>query len=146
MPRTVLSLKATIDNSNSFVMDRIYYLTPKGTNLKFIIAILNSRLIDFYYKFNFGSTHVGGGYLDLRGTQITKLPIKITEQQDKIVKLVDKMLFMNKRLNEIKDKQTDEKVRLEKEIKKTDEEIDQEVYKIYGITKEEQKVIEESLK
>lgn len=82
----------------------------------------------------------------MRGTQITKLPIKITEQQQEIVQLVDKMLSLNKRLNEIKDKTTDEKARLEKEIQKLDDEIDQEVYKIYGITKEEQKIIEESLK
>ena len=31
-------------------------------------------------------------------------------------------------------------------IQKLDDEIDQEVYKIYGITKEEQKIIEESLR
>ena len=56
------------------------------------------------------------------------------------------MLSLNKRLNEIKDKQTDEKARLEKEIQKIDNEIDQEAYKIYDITKEEQKIIEESLR
>ena len=77
-----------------------------------------------------------------------KFPIKIIslEKQKPLIKLVDKMLSLNKRLNEIKDKQTDEKTRLEKEIQKTDEEINQKVYEIYGITKEEQKIIEESLK
>ena len=34
---------------------------------------------------------------------------------------------------------------IEKEIQKIDDEIDQEVYKIYGITKEEQKIISISL-
>ena len=32
------------------------------------------------------------------------------------------------------------------EIKKLDAEIDEEVYKLYGITEEEQKIIEDSLK
>ena len=43
-------------------------------------------------------------------------------------------------------KQTDFKAQLEKEIQKLDNEIDEEVYKIYGITEEEKKIIEESLK
>jgi len=43
-------------------------------------------------------------------------------------------------------KQTDFKAQLEKEIQKIDNEIDEEVYKLYGITDEEKKIIEESLK
>ena len=43
-------------------------------------------------------------------------------------------------------KQTDEKAQLEKEIQKIDNEIDEEVYKLYGITEEEKKIIEGSLK
>jgi hypothetical protein len=56
------------------------------------------------------------------------------------------MLSLNHRLNEIGDKKTDERARIEDEIKKTDGEIDQLVYKIYGITEKEKKIIEESLK
>ena len=40
----------------------------------------------------------------------------------------------------------DKDVRIEEEIKKTDAEIDELVYRIYGITDEEKKIIEESLK
>ena len=39
-----------------------------------------------------------------------------------------------------------EKERLEQQIKNIDYEIDQEVYKLYGLTKEEIKIVEESLK
>ena len=39
-----------------------------------------------------------------------------------------------------------EKERLEQQIKNVDYEIDAEVYKLYGITDEEKKIIEESLK
>jgi hypothetical protein len=41
---------------------------------------------------------------------------------------------------------TDERVRIEEEIKKIDYDIDQEVYKLYGITKDEQRIIEECVK
>ena len=62
------------------------------------------------------------------------------------ISLLDKMLSLNKRLNEIGDKKTDERERIEEEIKKTDVEIDELVYKIYGITEAEKKIIEESLR
>ena len=116
-------------------------------SLKYLLSILNSKLMNFYHREK---------YLDpsknlfqkILIVNAKKFPMKIIslEKQQPIIKLVDKMLSLNKRLNEIKDKQTDEKSRLEKEIQKTDDEIDQEVYKLYGITKEEQKIIEESLK
>lgn len=38
------------------------------------------------------------------------------------------------------------KQKIEQEIKKTDNEIDELVYQLYGITEEEKKIIEESLK
>ena len=55
------------------------------------------------------------------------------------------MLSLNKRLQEEKLSQF-EKEKIEKEINKTDNEIDELVYKLYGITEEEKKIIEESLK
>lgn len=64
---------------------------------------------------------------------------------EKIIYLVDKMLSLNKRLNEIGEKKTEERARIEDEIKRTDKEIDELVYKLYGITNDERKIIEESL-
>ena len=53
---------------------------------------------------------------------------------------------LNKKLQEIGDKNTLEKQKIEQEIKKTDNEIDELVYQLYGITEDEKKIIEESLK
>ena len=60
--------------------------------------------------------------------------------------LSDKMPSLNKKLQEIGDRNTLEKQKLEEEIKKTDNEIDELVYHLYGITEEEKKIIEESLR
>ena len=66
-----------------------------------------------------------------------KLPIKKIPklEQQKFVKLVDKILLLNEK------EKRDEKV-----IAEIDEQIDTEVYRLYGLTKEEIKIIEESLK
>ena len=44
------------------------------------------------------------------------------------------------------DNKTEERARIEEEIKKTDAGIDELVYEIYGITEDEKRIIEESLK
>lgn len=123
-------------------------VTSNKTNLKIILAILNSSLMAFVYKTLFMSLSLAGGYMRVGPPQVKNLPIKqIPEsQQQPLIKLVDKMLSLNKRLNDLGDKKTDERSRIEEEIKKTDAEVDELVYHIYGITEEEKKIIEESLK
>jgi hypothetical protein len=44
-------------------------------------------------------------------------------QQKPIIQLVDTMLSLNKHLNEIRGKKTDERVRIEEEIKKTNKKL-----------------------
>jgi len=148
LPRTVLYLKAAYNEGNSFIMDRIYYLMPKDAekiNLKFVVGVLNSKLIDFYYKINFSSTHVGGGYLDLRGSQIEQLPIRIPEnyEQETVAKLVDKAILLKKQMHEMENKKTDKRNFLELESYSTDSEINKLIYKIYNLTNKEIDIVEE---
>ncbi len=157
-------LLAVYDNENYYTNDTVSLCVPwfklkkvniKGENIsdeminnskkydiKYCLGLINSNVLNFYFK------HILSSNLHVYPEAVRNLPIKrIPEsQQQTVISLVDKILSLNKRLNEIKDKQTDEKTRLEKEIQKIDNEIDKEVYKLYGITKEEQKIIEESLK
>lgn len=151
LPRTVLRLKAVLDKDNYFVMDRIYYLIPKNqnVNLNFILAFLNSKLIDFYYKFKFGSTHVGGNYLDLRGVQILELPVfrivnkKEKDMEKEISELVDRILGLNKELQKF-NPQSDKGIELKEEINRIDKDIDQKVYELYDLSEDEIKIIEGS--
>jgi len=136
-------LICTLDNEQYYNLNRLgnIVIRDKGFSLKYCLGILNSKLMDYYFQKTFNEYEVKPAHL-------RQLPIKqvtLSEQQI-IIKLVDKMLTLNKRLNDIGDKKTDEKARIEEEIKKTDNEIDEEVYKLYGITAEEKKIIEESLK
>jgi len=111
-------------------------------NLLYCLGLINSKLLNFYFK------NILSCDLHVYPEAIRNLPIKtIPEpQQQQLIKLVDKMLSLNRRLNEIGDKKTSESAKLEDEIRKTDNEIDQLVYKLYGLTKEEISIVEESLK
>ncbi len=101
---------------------------------------LNSKLINFWY----GSQFKG---INVKLNELRIIPIKIMplKSQKIIVGLVDQMLSLQKKLHESK-LAGNEKERLEQQINNTDYEIDQEVYKLYGLTKDEIKIVEESLK
>jgi len=75
------------------------------------------------------------------------LPIRFPSppQQQKIISLVEQMLSLQKKYHNEKTI-GHEKERLKSQIDAVDYEIDEEVYKLYGITEEEKRIIEESLR
>lgn len=63
-----------------------------------------------------------------------------------LTKLVARMLELKQRLIALQDKPIDEEKDIKQEIISLDSEIDEIVYKLYGINQEERKIIEESTK
>lgn len=61
------------------------------------------------------------------------------------IKIVNRLLFLQIELDKIGDKLTDKRAKIEKEIKLIDQEIDELIYEVYGITETEQKIIEEEI-
>jgi hypothetical protein len=136
------------DGSYSSINTNCIHTLQEDISIEYLTAIINSKLMSFVYSELFSGLRMSGGYFQFQAPQLRVLPIVKApkEQQGKISSLVKKIMIYSEQRNEIGDKTTDEKARLEKEIKKLDEEIDQEIYKIYGLTKEEIKIVEESLK
>lgn len=145
-------LKATLDTSKYWNLNTIYNIQLKDNDYEFIVGVLNSTLINFWFRQKFVFEDKLFPYA--RISQLSQIPIheidKSSSLENKlhtqITSLADRVLSLNKRLNELKDKSSSEKSKIGAEIKKTDHEIDELVYNLYGITKEEQKIIEESLK
>lgn len=103
-------------------------------------------MINYYYQNFLKSTKTV--FSEIQARQIKEMPIKIgsEHEQKTLVALVDNMLSLNKRLAELGDKQTDERIRREREIAETDRKIDELVYDLYGLTKEERRIVEELVK
>lgn len=116
-------------------------------SLKYILGILNSKLISFYFNKSIATGTLQGTYSGVYPEDVRAIPIKeISErQQEPIIVLVDKIQLLNKRLNDLGHKITDERANLEKEILETDKQINQIVYNLYEITEAEKKVIEDNL-
>ncbi|MCX5726968.1 MAG: N-6 DNA methylase [Candidatus Saganbacteria bacterium] len=144
-------LIATYDDGQFYALNTLVVMNLKGKqsyNLKYYLALFNSRLINYYYESFLKSTKKV--FSEIQARQVAQLPIKTISfdnsneknVHNNIVKLVDKMLDLNKQYAKVKDKQTSETERLKRRIEETDREIDQMVYKLYGLTKEEIKIIE----
>jgi hypothetical protein len=123
-----------------------YGILPQNNiNPKYLLAILNSRLLDWFQ--HQGSTRFRGGYFSYESRFIKNLPICIIDFNDQnqkklhddLVKLVDVMLDLRKRERGTKGHELEQ---LKRQIEKTDREIDERVYELYGITEKERRIIE----
>jgi len=135
---------ATIDENGYYSSDMVYNLIPKNkTDLRVILGLLNSELLSFYY--NKKNYDLSATFPKLRVSAFQKLPIpKIISTDERIlVELVEKILSLNKKMNDLSI--DDEKLRIDKEIKKVEKEIDNIIYKVFNISENERKIIEVSL-
>ena len=89
-----------------------------------------------------------GGYFEYKPMYVQQLPIRTIDfnnptdkaNHDKIVQLVEQMLALNKQLAAAKAPQT--KTLLKRRIDATDRQIDELVYRLYGLTAEEIDIVE----
>ena len=108
------------------------HITDIRFKTKYILGLFNSILFKFYYR----KTNSQGGNIfpQVRISSVKKLPIKLsdTKTQEKIEDLVDQIL--NKKSQDISMDTTE-----------LETQIDQLVYKLYGLTDDEIKIVEESV-
>jgi type I restriction-modification system DNA methylase subunit len=116
-------------------------LTPP----KAILGILNSRLMWYWFSHTAKSRGVG---LEINGNTLALAPINIESKNRELLDVlsatVDKISTLSGLLADAKE--DGEKVTLQRQIEATDRQIDQIVYKLYGLTDEEIGIVEEATK
>lgn len=116
----------------------VYYITEKDSaiQLKYVLAILNSKLC-YLWLYNKGKKK--GEVLELTGQPLEEIPIKriSREEQESFIKIVNKILNITSLNNYL------EKYSYKKEVDDYKRKIDCMVYRLYGLTKEEIKIVEE---
>jgi adenine-specific DNA-methyltransferase len=103
----------------------VYYITPKepSVSLKYVLALVNSRL---YFLWLYLKGKRKGEMLELYQKPLSEIPIKriAPDDQKPFIKLVDRILATKQR-----DAGAD--------VSSLEREIDELVYALYGLTKEE---------
>jgi len=150
MKKICFNLEVAYDESGDInPINTVYVIkmNDKNYHFKYLLGILNSKLLTYYARTKYFSTHMRGGYIELRVFEVQQLPIRkidfsnLTEKAryDKLVSLVDNMLEIQKLFHNAK---TDSDKNLYKQkIDIIDSQIDDLVYKLYGLTDEEIKIL-----
>jgi type I restriction-modification system DNA methylase subunit len=69
---------------------------------KFLLAILNSKFLTYYLNIEFKDKHLAGGYLAINKSTIELLPLVYTNNQEELSLRAEKMITLNKNLQETK--------------------------------------------
>jgi type I restriction-modification system DNA methylase subunit len=142
------SIIATLIEKGFIARNNLHILLPEDASLdlRFILGIMNSRLMDFVYSYI--NPEKGEALAEVKKHHVEQLPVRPINfsnptdkaHHDKMVSLVDQMLSLNKQLASAK---TDhEKTSLQRQIEATDRQIDKLVYELYGLTEEEIGIVE----
>ena len=136
---TGINIVATIDIDQFYIMSSLYcgILINQQYSLEYILALMNSSLFNFLmFKINLENT--GGAFTKAKIYHYKQLPIKSIsiDKQKSFIDLVDKILKITKfsDYSENLNKQT--------KVQKYGKQIDQMVYKLYNLTPEEIKIVE----
>jgi len=136
-------ITATYDNTGLITNRSLYCIRSNMINLKYLLGIINSSLMQYYYVSQFKSdTDI---FPKIRIGQVKDLPIKLstnTSFHDKLVSLVEQMLETQKRFHNAKS-ESDKKFYIQK-IDLIDKQIDKMVYELYDLTEDEIRIVEES--
>lgn len=117
-------------------------------DLKFLLGLLNSKLMDFYY--NALIPEKGKAFAEVKAINVKQLPIKNIdrnnrpeiEQHNEIIKLVDSLLKLNQ--EKMGAKLQTKINQLQSKIEYCEGRINEIVYQLYGLTEDEIKIVEKS--
>lgn len=128
-PETTQGAYFYYDNSKEFIVDKTNFIIT-GEKLKYLTALLSSKLLTFTYK-----KFCNGVILGNKGYQYNKHALELlpvyypsNEDEQKIVKLIEKVIELKK---------------LNKDIQALENQIDEMVYDLYELTEEEKKLVRE---
>jgi len=127
IPKKIATLKT---------LQQIYLIKKNKIDLKYLLALINSTLLNFYCS-HFLTDDVNKDY-------INQLPLPLNldsyEKHNQIARLVENIIDAKK--IKIKSIIESEKEYLEKKCSTLDRQIDKLVYELYGLTEEEIKIVE----
>jgi adenine-specific DNA-methyltransferase len=139
------SNKFVIAPSKIFYGDTVCGISIKNDfknqiDIKCLLAILNSRLIEWYYKKT--TVPKAGGFFIYKVMYLKAIPIKIGSHSDQkpLVDLANKILAITKHADYLKNPAK------QAQVKEYENQIDQLVYQLYDLTEEEIKIVEGATK
>lgn len=121
-----LSFEAIYDDGQYVAGKSTSIITGEPTKLKYLTAIINSKLLSFWLKICYNSLKMAGGYINIGVNEISSIPICLSEKYQTLTTIVDSI------------QSSSDDTYIMQEIDK----IDNIVYHLYGLTYDEVLIVD----
>jgi len=141
--QTSSKLIAALDKDSAYLDKTVHLIVPKNSgkelDLKYILSLLNSNLFQYFYNY-ISQENAGRAFSQVKTTYIKQLPVKKISPaaQELFITLVDKILMSTMS----KDYLSETSNQAQAQVTKYQNQIDQLVYKLYGLSPEEIAIVE----
>jgi len=96
-------LEAALDEKGNFAPAvSVYNICGKLDVLKQLIIIINSRLINWFFKHKFSDKHLAGGYISVNNLLLQQIPFKTFADKEKAIVLGIETNVLRLKINQIK--------------------------------------------
>lgn len=135
-------ITACYDDSGLYSLNTLFVVrTDRGAggapyDPLYVLAVLNSSLMSWYFAKKFGAVHVAGGYLRYKKQYVEQLPVRAVppKRQAPIARAVGEMhRLVEKRGGMAGSEGTDRWLEADESIRRQDEAIDGMIFRLYGI-------------
>jgi adenine-specific DNA-methyltransferase len=125
----------TYTDHDCYVLAEYYVIKTDKINLKYLVALLNSRLIEFWLFYH---GKIQGNNYQIDKEPILEIPIKqvTKEQQNSFINIVDNIISI------VKSEEQNLVGYKKAKINEYERQINQMVYQLYGLTDEEIEIVE----
>ncbi len=139
--------KYNLDTRGTYFSNTVYFI---ASDSPYLLGLLNSKLLWFVIRGLSNALRGGRWRFRLFSGHVERLPIRAIDAtrarekdlHDQMVNLVREMLGLHERLVDVKIGQ--DKSVIQRRIKATDQQIDELVYELYGLSEDEIKIVEQS--
>ncbi|MDR1478565.1 MAG: Eco57I restriction-modification methylase domain-containing protein [Planctomycetaceae bacterium] len=97
-----LSPEAFYDNGDCIAGKSTTIIQGKEKKLKFILTILNSKLISFWFSNSFSSIAMSGGYVNIGVNELSMVPICDTQHKQPFIKFADQIQSLHEKIKSIR--------------------------------------------
>lgn len=142
-------LECALDATGAFLAAKSTSIIQSAIDLRYLLGILNSKLIHFYFASSFASNSLSGGYLRVGPPQLKQIPIywgngqwgsgeNVDDRPSQLIHLVEQMLLISAQQEFAK---PSELQKFNNPINAIEQQIDQLVCKLYGLTTAETEMV-----
>jgi methylase of polypeptide subunit release factors len=133
------------DDSGMYCEATTFFMT--GSNLKYIIGLLNSNPVAFFFRKYYSGGGLGSEGFRYKKVFLERLPIPpITDQNQPLVSKIESLVDQILAITRQRDYDPDSSAEETQKVKELESQIDQLVYQLYGLKPDEIAIIESEIK